>query len=109
MKKTMSIIAALALALVLLTACGGGGAVTLANSSWTGTLYGVATTLSFTDTGYTLTTADGTVLGQGEYSVNGSTLTWNDTRVSVSVQKSDSTEVLTIYDGSSTMSYTRAN
>ena len=76
MKRIAAIAAVLALALVMLTACGSNGIV----GKWDGALGFVAIQLEFKSDGtYTATGLGQVFSGGGSYTVSGSRLTLNDT------------------------------
>ena len=102
MKKLIAIIAVLVLSLALLTACGAKAPELV--GTWQADWMGTTLEISFDGNG-TYTTRQKTgdeweTVGSGEYIQDGTKLTWNGTAVSISSQKSDNVEYLTIgYSG----------
>ncbi len=98
MKKIAAIIAVLALALVLLTACG--SKVPNLVGTWQAEWMGTQLKLEFRDNNtYTLQQGGDDAwetLQEGTYNLNGNKLTWNDRTVTVSGQKVNDVEMLSI-------------
>ena len=97
MKKIVMMIAVLALALVLLTACGASAPQLV--GAWQAEWMGTTLELEFRNDGtYTLKQGEETVVENGTYTLDGTKLTWNNgsTVVSATSQKSDNVEYLTI-------------